>query len=404
VVLTSARTTTRRPLGALIALAAASFCYVTAETLPIGLLPQMARGLHVSDSQIGLLLTIYAAVAGLTAIPLTALTVHVRRDTLMCVLVGMFAVSQLATSIAPNYDWLVAARLLCALAHGVFWSAVVPVATRLAGAGRAAKGTAIVFGGTSLAIVLGTPPATALGNVLGWRAAMAVVGLAGVVALIAIFSQMPPIEGEADALGANAALKAIPGVLRNRLLASVCLTTLVLVIGTFTAYTYISLIVQRDSGLRGIALATVLLAYGAAGVAGNVVISAIADRLPRRAALVAAVGICAALVLLTFRVGVVFTVLGVLIWGVAAVATPVSLQTAVLRVAPAVQDTASAVYVVAYQIGIGGGALLGGILVSHGLVRELTIVGAVTAVIAAVVVSASVRAFPRSVAVPELAS
>jgi predicted MFS family arabinose efflux permease len=397
-------TTGQRPLGALIALAAASFCYVTAETLPIGLLPQMAHGLDVSDSQIGLLLTIYAAVAGLSAIPLTALTVHLPRNTLMRVLVAMFALSQLATSIAPTYAWLVAARLLCALAHGVFWSIVVPVATRLAGPGRSAKGTGIVFGGTSLAIVLGTPLATALGTVLGWRVAMAVVGLAGVAALVAIARLLPVLAAESEPVGALKALQAIPGVLRNRQLAVVCLTTLVLVVGLFTAYTYISLIVRRDSGLHGVALACVLLAYGAAGLAGNLVVSALADRLPRRATLIAAVGIGVALIVLTFRVGVVFTIVAVLIWGVGAVATPVSLQTAVLRVAPAAQDTGSAVYVVAYQIGIGGGALLGGILVSAGLVRELTIVGAITAVAAAVIVLSSAVAFPRTVGQPELVS
>jgi predicted MFS family arabinose efflux permease len=84
---------------------------------------------------------------------------------------------------------------------------------------------------------------------------------------------------------------------------------------------------------------------------------------------------------------------------VGAVATPVALQTATLRVAPTAQDTASAVYVVAFQIGIGGGALLGGILVSQSMVRELSIVGAITAAVALVIVLRSVRAFPRSVAV-----
>jgi predicted MFS family arabinose efflux permease len=400
VVLTAPRPTTRRSLGALIALATASFCYVTAETLPIGLLPEMAHGLHVSDSQVGLLLTIYAAVAGLSAIPLTALTVHLPRHTLMVTLVAMFGVSQLATAVAPNYGWLVAARLLCALAHGVFWSVVIPVATRLAG-GRPGKATGIVFGGTSLAIVLGTPVATAIGDIAGWRVAMAVVGIAGVASLIPVALLLPALDGESDAVGAVRSLQAITGVLRNRMLAVVCLTTMVLVIGTFTAYTYISLIVRRDSGLTGIALASVLLAYGAAGVVGNILVSRIAESRPRLAAMMAAGGICVALGTLTFEVGVTVTVLSTLVWGIGAVATPVAMQTAVLRVAPAVQDTASAVYVVAFQIGIGGGALLGGILVSHGLVRELTVVGAVTAAVALAIVLASVRAFPRSVAVAD---
>jgi predicted MFS family arabinose efflux permease len=396
VVLTASRPQTR-PIGALLALASASFCYVTAETLPIGLLPQMARGLDVSESQVGLLLTIYAAVAGLSAIPLTALTVHVPRHTLMLLLVAAFAASQLATAFAPTYAWLVAARLLCALAHGVFWAIVAPVATRLVGAGRASQGTAIVFGGSSLAIVLGTPIGTAIGNVFGWRIALGVVGLAGVLSVIAILAKLPALDGEADRVGAVRSLRAIPDVFGNRLLAVVCLTTVVLVIGNFTAYTYISLIVQRDSGLHGVALATVLLAYGAAGLAGNALMSPLAGGRPKAAMIIATGGVALALVMLTLGSGIPLTVLAILIWGLASVAAPVALQTAVLRVAPTVRDTASAVYVVSFQIGIGGGALLGGILVVHGWVRELSIVGAATATVALVIVLASMRAFPRSV-------
>jgi predicted MFS family arabinose efflux permease len=404
VVIAASPTTTRRSLGALIALATASFCYVTAETLPIGLLPQMARGLNVSDSQVGLLLTIYAAVAGLSAIPLTALTVHLPRHVLMYILVGVFAISQLATAVAPTYGWLVAARLLCALTHGVFWSIVAPVATRLAGSGRSARGTAIVFAGSSLAIVLGTPIGTAVGNVFGWRVAMAVVGVAGAASVAALVVKLPRLSGEADAVGAIRALTAIPDVLRNRLLATVCVTTVVLVIGNFTAYTYISLIVKRDSGLHGIALASVLLAYGAAGVIGNAVVSPMVDARPRRAMIIATGGVGVALVLLSAGSGVPLTVAAVLVWGFAAVAAPVALQTAVLRVAPTVRDTASAVYVVAFQIGIGGGALLGGLFVSHDLIGELSIVGSVTAAGALALVLTSVRAFPRSVPEDAVAS
>lgn len=56
----------------LITLAGATFVYVAAETLPIGLVPQLSAGLHVRPGTVGLLVTAYAAVAGLTAIPLTA--------------------------------------------------------------------------------------------------------------------------------------------------------------------------------------------------------------------------------------------------------------------------------------------------------------------------------------------
>jgi len=69
--------------GGLLALASAAFVYVTAETLPIGLLPQLASGLHVHEWAVGLLVTAYAVVAGLAALPVTALLEHrPRRQTI----------------------------------------------------------------------------------------------------------------------------------------------------------------------------------------------------------------------------------------------------------------------------------------------------------------------------------
>jgi predicted MFS family arabinose efflux permease len=106
---------------ALAVLGASAFVYVTAETLPVGLLPQIAQGLSVSEADVGLLLTSYAVVAGLTTIPLTAITMGIPRHLLIAGTVAAFAVSQLAAAFAPTFLVLMLARLICALAHGIFW-------------------------------------------------------------------------------------------------------------------------------------------------------------------------------------------------------------------------------------------------------------------------------------------
>src|SRR6478672_4720419 len=160
---------TRYRTGALLALACASFAYVTSETLPIGLLPQIADGLAVTEGRAGLLLTVYAFIAGATAIPFTAWTTHLPRQRLVLAVLAVFAVSQFAAALAPNYWWLVAARMVCALGHGLFWSIVAPVAARLAPAGHQGRATAIVFVGTSLALVGGLPLTTLLGELTSWR-------------------------------------------------------------------------------------------------------------------------------------------------------------------------------------------------------------------------------------------
>src|SRR4051812_34148128 len=109
---------------ALTVLGASAFFYVTAETLPVGLLPQIAHGLRVDEAGVGLLLTSYAVVAGISTIPLTALTMRVPRHRLIAVTVAIFAVSQGVAAFAPTFLTLVLARLICALGHGVFWSVI----------------------------------------------------------------------------------------------------------------------------------------------------------------------------------------------------------------------------------------------------------------------------------------
>ena len=389
----------RRAGPGLAALATAAFVYVTAETLPVGLLSPMSAGLHVRPAAVGLLVTIYAAVAGLMAVPVTVLTGRLPRRRLVVGSVALLALSQLVMALAPDYQVVLAARVGCAFAHGVFWSVLAPVAARLAAPGRAGRATAIVFTGNSLALVLGTPLATALGDVLGWRAATAVVGAAAAVSVAALRGTLPPLPAEAPGVaggGLRARFAAIPAALRSRSLVAVCAVTVLVVTGHFIPYTYISVLVRRDAGLTGLALSLVLLVYGVAGVAGIGLTGWAADRWPRQAAAGCAVTLTVALAVMAAIApgSAAFTVAAVAAWGAAFTAIPVALQSAVLRVAPRSADTASALYVVAFQIGIGGGALAGSALVDNGLPGQLPVAGLVLAAAGTAVLLAARRAFP----------
>jgi predicted MFS family arabinose efflux permease len=372
--------------AALTALAASAFVYVTAETLPVGLLPEISRGLSVSEADVGLLLTSYAAVVALTTIPLTALTMHVPRHRLMAALVAVFTVSQLAASVAPTFLTLTIARLLCALAHGVFWSAIAPAAARLAPPGQAGRATSLVFVGNSLA--------TALGQWAGWRVASAVLALAGAVSTAALLVVLPALPASPAELAAStrSRMRAAAVVIRAPAVAQVCAVTGLVVIGHFTAYTYVAPLARR-AGLEGSALSQLLLGYGALGLLGTVVVGRAVDRRPRAVA-----GGCLGLIIAALAVLAVSqaggpTVLAMLAWGAGFTALPVCLQSAILRVAPHAQDAASAVYVVAFQIGIGGGALAGDRLVVAGRLGDLPLVGAVLAAAAAVIVLVGRSAF-----------
>jgi predicted MFS family arabinose efflux permease len=381
----------------LMTLATAAFVYVTAETLPVGLLPQMAAGLHVRDGAIGLLVTIYAGVAGFTAIPLTALTSQRSRRQIVVAAAAILALSQLVMAVSPNYEILLGDRVVCAFAHGVFWSVVAPVAARLVAPDRVGHATALVFTGNSLALVLGTPLATALGDLLGWRAATALVGVVAALSALSMRLLLPDLQSHAPPGNTWSRLAEVPSALRSRSLVAVSVVTTLLVVGHFTAYTYISNLVRSDAGLTGLGLAVVLLAYGVAGVGGIGLTGLVTDRRPRIAAATCAIALTGALLaLLAVGPGSVgFTVGAVVVWGAAFTALPVCLQSAVLRVAPKSTDTASALYIMAFQIGIGGGALVGSVMVDSGKLAALPLVGMAFAAAGTLILLAARRAFPR---------
>jgi predicted MFS family arabinose efflux permease len=402
----------RARLG-LATLASASFVYVTAETLPVGLLPQLSAGLHVRPGTVGLLVTAYAAIAGLSAIPLTASLEHRSRRTVVVVCVGLLALSQFVVAVAPDYAVVLGARVLCALAHGVFWSMLAPIAARLAPSGQAGRATALVFVGNSLALVAGVPLGTALGHAFGWRPAMAALGVVAVVSTVALRRALPELPaapaqasdslathplavGPAGRSGVRAGLAGVPAALRSGPLLAVCVVTMVVVTGHFAAYTYITALVRRDAGLSGLGLSAVLFGYGAAGIGGIVLAGRITDRWPRRSTAACVAGLVVALAALaTVAHGsTAGTVAAVIVWGAGFTALPVALQAAVLRVAPRSADTASALYVVAFQIGIGGGALAGSLLVNAGLLALLPLVALVMVAAGLLILLTARRAFP----------
>src|SRR6202023_2596877 len=123
-------------------LAAAAFIYVTAEILPVGALPAIARGLHVSVPMVGTLLAWYALVAALTTVPLVRWTAHWPRRRALLLSLTCLTASQLISALAPNFAVLAAGRVLCGIPHGLLWSVIAPMATRLVPPSHAARATA----------------------------------------------------------------------------------------------------------------------------------------------------------------------------------------------------------------------------------------------------------------------
>jgi predicted MFS family arabinose efflux permease len=362
--MTSPRSVTPFPLFRLLVISGAIFVVVTSEFLPTGLLPDMASELGVSESRIGLLITIFAATVVVTAVPLTSLTRRFPRKPLMIVVLGIFSAAMVLGAVSPNYEVLVASRVLAGAAHGLFWSVTAPYAARLVPANQLARAISVTGAGGTAAFILGVPFGTALGHALGWRLAFAVVG--GIVlvflALVVIF--LPPVQHLIPLATGEILIPArhdrtVPGIV------IVCLSVAILVTGQNTFYTYI---VPWATGVGTVApdaISALLLGYGAAGAIGLFAAGAVGDRWPRAAVGVMIVGVMGAVTALAvFGPGSIpATVAGMIAWSIFFGGLPSLIQTRMLQSAsPRLRDTASAWLTISFNLAIGGGALLGGAL------------------------------------------
>ncbi|MDQ2846063.1 MAG: MFS transporter [Actinomycetota bacterium] len=335
-------------------LAAAVFAAICTEVLPVGLLPQISRGLQTSESRVGLLVSAYAVVVAIGSIPLTALVARWPRRHVLCTLLCLYALSNAALASTNNYWFALCSRLLGGLAHAGFFSLVIAAAVSIVAPAKAGKAVALVLGGNVLALALGVPLGTALGTAIGWRwafaCAAAVMLLLALLTAVVLPSAQPPPSASPQ----------IPvlTMVREQALLRVATFTIILMLGHYTLYTYISPLLLHASVSTG-AVSLVLFGYGAAGILGLGLASAAADRNPRRALQAAAALTTACLLALSYVHASTPTVAVVIVWGIAFGALPTLIQSVALRAVPNARDAAPAVVNATFNIGIAGGAFIG---------------------------------------------
>jgi len=339
----------------LLTLAFGAFIAQTTEYLPIGLLPQIGFEFDVPKGMVGGLVTGYAWIAAITAIPLTLATARVNRKTLFLVLLGIITLANTFSAVAPSYISLAAFRISIALTHGVFWSILASFATRVAPRMSHARATAWVFSGISAAVVGGVPLATAIGGWVGWRLAFGLFAALGAAALGAGLVVIPPTSGSSTT-NSHARLSR-----QNPRLYGAAIVTLLSLTSHFCSYTFVLPLLDSVVGVVKTELPLLLLIFGIAGIAGNAAGGSMSGRSQHAVALSVA-GIVAAQAMMLFAWKK--PILGwfeMAVWGASISMLIVGLQSWILEIAPEEADAASALYVTMFNMGIGSGALLGGV-------------------------------------------
>ncbi len=352
----------RHPWWAVSAVGLATFSVVTTEMLPVGLLTPIADSLGASEGTAGLMISLPALLAALFAPLVVVVAGGIDRRRILCGLLGLLLVANIASALAPGIAWLLAARVLVGLCMGGIWAVAGGLAARLVPAQRIGLATSIIFGGVAAASVLGVPLGALIGDALGWRCAFAAMTLFSAAVLLLHVVVVPALPVATSVRPAQ-----FVQLLGHRGLQRGLWLTVLLVSGHFIAFTYVRPLLTTVSGVDAKWIGALLFAYGLAGIAGNFIAGPMAARHPREMLLAIALGLLLTPLLLLWVGSTPAGGIAVLLlWGLAYGGVSVGLMGWMMKAVPHALEIATALYVGVFNIGIaagawGGGRLLDGI-------------------------------------------
>ncbi|MFI7386464.1 MFS transporter [Streptomyces sp. NPDC049813] len=370
---------------ALAALGLGSFVVGTAELVVVGVLNLIADDLEVSAGTAGLLVTAYALGIAVGGPLLTALTMRLSRRTVLLLALTVFVAGNVVAVLSGVFGLLFAARALCGALHGLFVGAATSVATGLVPADRRGQAVSLVFGGISVATVLGVPVGTLVGQSLGWQVTfLCVIGL-GVLALATVVLTVPRASGPStENLSAQARHAFAPRVLAM-------LAAYLLLMGSqFVAFTYLTPYVEDVTGIPAGAVSAFLLIFGVCSAVGTFGGGRFADRNASRTLLIGNLVLIAALgALYVFGDNAVLAGLILAVWGLVGFGVTPSLQLRVISLAGEGRDLAATLGASAANAGIALGAALGGWALSAHGADDVPLVAMIALVVALPVVWAT---------------
>ena len=337
------------------ALAVGAFIFNTTEYIPIALLSDIGQSFDKPATEVGMMITVYAWIVALLSLPLMLMTKNIERRKLLLMLFALFALFHALSFFSWNFNILLVSRIGIALTHAVFWSITASLAVRLAPAGKTNQALGLLSTGSVLAMVLGIPLGRVVGQYFGWQLSFLLIGVCAAGVMLVLAKNLPALPSQ------NAgSLSSLPSLFKRRNLMLLYAMTVLIITAHFTAYSYIEPFVLQVGGFKAEQVTIVLSLYGLAGFAASYLFGkwfAKSQRLFMLGAV--AVILLSALLLLPFASFPYAVYALVFIWGVAIVIVSLGMVSKVLVFASDATDVANSIYSGLYNVGIGGGALLG---------------------------------------------
>ena len=348
---------------ALLALAIGGFGIGLTEFVIMGILPDVATGLHISIPQAGHFIAAYALGVVLGAPLLTKWGNRMDSNKMLLILMLWFTVFNTLSGFANSYGWLLVFRFLSGLPHGAFFGIGAVVAGRLAKEGKAAQAMAVMFSGLTVANVIGVPVGTYIGHHFDWSFSFFMVGLVGLMAISGIFAWMPKMAQ----LPPSFHVSEQKGLKNKELWALILLTT----IGTggfFAWYSYIAPLMTDVAGWGQSMVGYAMILAGLGMVVGNFLGAKMAEWFAPLRAVAISLSIMVALLLLNtlfaFHPYAVLALTFLIGTASFTVATPI--QMAIINTSKGSEMLGSSMNQSAFNMGNATGAYLAGLPIAFG--------------------------------------
>jgi DHA1 family inner membrane transport protein len=385
---------TRHLTWALLALALGGFAIGTTEFMTMGLLEEIADGIHRSNATTGHIITAYALGVVVGAPVIVSLGARLPKRELAIGLILALGIGNAITAMASGYLPVMLARFVAGLPHGAYFGVASLLAASLVRPEFKGRAVSSVMLGLSVATVVGVPASTVLGQHLGWRSAYWVVLAITIATALMIFAFVPhsPANHDASVRSELAALK------RPQVLYAVS-AGMIGFGGLFAMYSYIAPLVTKVADKPEAWIPWFLLAFGIGSVIGSWLAGILADWDAERSVLLGFAGTVIALVAFFFAAPYVVPAM-VLVFAVAVISSVVAinLQMRLMHAAGDAQMLGAALNHSALNTANGLGAWLGSVAISAGYgYRASSLVGAGLAVAGLVIFALGLAAQRRSV-------
>ncbi len=347
------------PLSSLLAFAMTGFIAILTETLPAGLLPEIGKGLGVSQVMAGQLVSIYALGSLLAAIPLTVLTSGWRRKKVLLLAIGTFLIFNAITTFSANYWLTLSARFMSGVAAGLAWGILAGYARRLVSSDLQGRALAVAMVGIPVALSLGTPAGAWLGGILGWRVPFGLMAALAVILFIWTLVAVPDLPGQR-------AERRLP-VWRVFLLPGIC-PVLAVIFLWMTAHNILYTYIGPFLGLSGLTayVGLILLVFGLSALVGIWITGALVDRHLRNLVLFSLAALAAvSLILVAGMREQVVVFVAVMVWGGSFGGASTQMQTAAADSAGSHVDVVQAMVTTAWNLAIASGGVVGGLLLDN---------------------------------------